>query len=171
VKQTRQQGSAASAAPAAAPATPPPAPRAAATLARAIAAERQEPRPMETILGELEAALPEEQALLRFLAAKDRAHRHTFYVKSERLWYRRLGFRVMRPLFVVALLAATGFSLQRVVDPTLAFACFVAGMVALYLAIQFWSLRGMRQDEDKLQAVEREYRRELEEMADGLERR
>jgi hypothetical protein len=29
----------------------------------------------------------------------------------------------------------------------------------------------MRQDEDKLQAVEREYRRELEEMADGLERR
>lgn len=146
-------------------------PERAAAVARAVAAEQKEPRPIESVLADLEAALPAQAPLFRFLAAKDREHRHAFYVKSERLWYRRLGFRVMRPLFVVAILAAVGFSLQRVVDPTLAFACFVGGMVALYVAIQFFTIRWMRQDEAKLEAMRRQYHRELEEIASALERR
>ena len=91
-------------------------------------------------------------------------------MKSERLWYRRFGFRVMRPLFVVAVLAAIAFSFQRVVDPTLAFACFVGGAAVLYLAIQIFAMRWMRQDEAKLAEVEKAYRRELEELRDELAR-
>ena len=139
-------------------------------LLRLVETEASDPLPFETFLERLEEAHPDDAVVARLLRAKDRQHRHTYYVKSERLWYRRFGFRVMRPLFIVAVLAAIAFSFQRVVDPTLAFACFAGGAAVLYLAIQIFAMRWMRQDEAKLAEVEKSYRRELEELRDELAR-
>lgn len=139
-------------------------------LLRLVEAEAKEPLPYESFLERLPTVHPDDPALVRLLRAKDRQHRHAYYVKSERLWYRRFGFRIMRPLFVVAFLAAIAFSFQRALDPTLAFACFAGGAAALYLTIQVFSMRWMRQDEAKLAEVETTYRRELEALRDELAR-
>lgn len=137
-------------------------------LIRMIEREIEHPGTPQELHTGLRNLMPEAEALLRLLQLKDEHHRRAFYVKSESVWYRRFGWRIMRPLFLIAVLAAIGFSAQRAIEPTLAFACFVLGAVAVYLSIQYFAHRWSRQDLEKLTQYEAEYRRELTALRDEL---
>ena len=137
-------------------------------LAAVLEREVEEPRSHDQFLDDLTEALPDQETLLRLLKAKDRHHRHAFYVKSELIWYRRFSWKIMRPLFVVAVLAAIGFSFQKMVDPTMGFASFVLGAVSVYLAIQFFAHRWMRQNEDRLKIVQTGYQDEVRALLNDL---
>jgi hypothetical protein len=137
-------------------------------LAAMIERELEEPREPARLQDELREELPELAPALRLLALKDEEHRTAFYVKSEGLWYRRFGFRMMRPLLLVGVLAAVGFLLQRAVDPALGLACFAAGAFAFYIVLQIFAWRWSRQDEGRLAALRDRYRLRLEALRDEL---
>lgn len=137
-------------------------------LVAVLEREVEEPRSHDQFLDDLTEALPDQGTLLRLLKAKDKHHRHAFYVKSELIWYRRFSWKIMRPLFVVAVLAAVGFSFQKTVDPTMGFASFVLGAVSVYLAIQYFAHRWMRQNEDLLNKVQTGYQDEVRALLDDL---
>ncbi len=118
---------------------------------------------------ELERAFPDLEPALRLAALKDEEHRTAFYVKSEHVWFRRFGFRMMRPLFVVAVLAAVGFSLQRAIDPAIALACFLGGAFAFYAVLQGFAYRWSRKDLGRLDEARVRYRRSLELLRDELD--
>lgn len=133
-----------------------------------ISDEIRVPGSHDEVLKELEERFPEDRPLLRFLAAKDDQHRHAFYLKSQHVWYRRLGWKIMRPLFVVSVLAAIGFSLQRVVDPTLGVAAFLGGAAAMYIVLQIFAHRWAYKELGKMGEVNARYRLELESLLEEL---
>ncbi len=133
--------------------------------------ESREPGSHSSVLDELETAFPEDGPLLKFLAAKDDQHRHAFYLKSQHVWYRKLGWRIMRPLFIVAVLAAVLFSLQRVIDPALGVASFLAGAAAFYVVLQIFAHRWAYKELARLDEVNERYRKSLEELMSELRRK
>jgi hypothetical protein len=137
-------------------------------LAALIERELRNPRPYSEVTEEVSDLLSGDEAALRFLRAKDDHHRHAFYVKSEAVWYRRFSWRIMRPLFVVSAVAAVGFVFQPVMDPALGLAAFILGGVCVYLAIQYFAHRWMRQNEERLREVDSRYTSELSEILDDL---
>ena len=134
-----------------------------------IEKELEYPRPYEQFLGDLREQFPHDGALLRLIQLKDKQHRFSFYVKSEHVWYRRFGWRIMRPLFIVAVLAGIGFLFQKIVDPALGFAAFLGGAVCVYLSIQYFAQRWMNQSQKRLDDIESEYRAELERIREELQ--
>lgn len=134
-----------------------------------IERELEYPRPYVQFLDDLKADFPRDKLLLRLIQLKDKQHRFSFYVKSEHVWYRRFGWRIMRPLFIVAVLAGIGFLFQKIMDPALGFAAFLGGAVSLYLAIQYFAQRWMNQSQKRLDDIEGEYRKELERIRDELQ--
>jgi len=106
---------------------------------------------------------------LRLLDLREELRRATFYVQSEHVWYRRFGFRMMRPLFLLATLAAAGFLLQRTIDPALGLLCFAGGAFLFYATLQLFAWRWARIDERKLAEIRDGYRRRLQRLHDELE--
>ncbi len=140
-----------------------------AKLRSLIARELESPADPDAFRRALDDAFPDLRPALRLAAIKDEEHRTTFYVKSERVWFRRFGFRIMRPLFVVAILAAVGFSLQRAIDPTLALGCFLAGAFSFYAALQFFAFRWSKADQTRLDEARERYRMRLQRLRDGFD--
>ena len=134
-----------------------------------IEREQDDPREPARLQEEVREQFPDLEPALRLLALKDEEHRTAFYVRSESVWYRRFGFRMMRPLFLVAVAAAAGFLLQQAVDPALGLACFAAGAFAFYVVLQVFAWRWSRQDERKLAELHDRYRQRLERLADELD--
>ena len=137
-------------------------------LIRIIDEERKSPGAYSEVLKELETAFPDAAALMRFLVAKDDQHRHAFYLKSQHMWYRKVGWKIMRPLFVVAVIGAVLFSLQKVIDPTLGVAAFIAGAAAFYVAFQLFAHRWSNQELKKMEGVNARYRETLESLLKDL---
>jgi hypothetical protein len=140
-------------------------------LASLIERELKTPRSYGDVLEELAEICAEERDVMRFLRAKDDHHRHGFYVKSEEVWYRRFSWRIIRPLFLVALLAAIAYSFQRIVDPALGLASFVLGAVCVYLGIQYFAHRWMHQNQTRMKEVEDRYAADLESLLEELRAR
>jgi hypothetical protein len=136
-----------------------------------VAREIEAPGDYPKLREDLQDALPRLEPALRLLALKDEEHRTAFYVKSEALWYRRFGFRMMRPLFLVSLVAAVLFLLQDAIDPALALGCFVIGAFAFYVVLQVFAWRWSRADEKKLGEIRHRYRQRLERLRDELDDR
>jgi hypothetical protein len=130
-------------------------------LRKLLEREIERPGSYGSALEDLAELFPDQRLLFEFLRARDEEHRHAFYAKSQHVWYRRFGWRIMRPLFIVAILAGVGFSLQRAVDPTLGVACFLAGAAALYITIQIFAHRWAQRDLKQLDAVRERYRERL----------
>ncbi|MBN1772886.1 MAG: hypothetical protein JXB32_16565 [Deltaproteobacteria bacterium] len=131
--------------------------------------ELESPRDDASFRQELLEVLGSLEPALRLLDLKEELRRSTFYVKSEHVWYRKFGFRMMRPLFLVSTLAAVGFLLQDALDPTLALLCFVGGAFLFYVVLQLFAWRWARLDERKLAEFRDRYRRRLERLRDELE--
>ncbi len=141
-------------------------------LAEIIRAEIESPGSQGAVLDALREALPEEDApLLEFLAAKDEQHRNAFYAKSQHVWYRRFGWRIMRPLFILAVLAAAGFCLQRAVEPVLGATCFIGGAAALYVLIQIFAHLWAGRDLKRIEEINARYRERLKALLDGMDPR
>jgi hypothetical protein len=138
------------------------------TLVKLIERELDDPRPFSEVSEQVAGVLGGDREALRFLQAKDDHHRHAFYVKSEAVWYRRFSWRIMRPLFIMSALAAIGFLFQSVVDPALGLGIFILGGVCVYLAIQYFAHRWMRQNEERLIEVDSRYATELRNILDDL---
>jgi uncharacterized membrane protein len=139
-------------------------------LTSLVERELQHPRPYDEVLEDLSEITTGDPAMLRFLRAKDDHHRHAFYVKSEEVWYRRFSWRIMRPLFLVAAIAAIAYIFQRIIDPALGLASFILGAVCVYLAIQYFAHRWMRQNQERLREVDRRYASELENLLSDLQK-
>lgn len=120
------------------------------------------------LLEALKEASLADPAVLAFLAAEDEHHRNSFYAKAQHVWTRRLGWRIMRPLFLVAVLGAIGFCLQRAVDPALGATLFLGGAAAFYVALQlfahFWAERDLR----KIAGIDARYRDRLRALLEDL---
>jgi len=137
-------------------------------LATLIEREIKYPGPYSEVLEEMSGLYAEDRDALRFLRAKDEHHRHAFYVKSEEVWYRRFSWRIIRPLFIVSAIAAVGFLFQKIMDPALGLAAFILGGVCVYLAVQYFAHRWMRQNEERLKEVDGRYTSELRSLLDEL---
>jgi hypothetical protein len=118
----------------------------------------------------LSEQFPEHRNLLRFLALHDRHARQVFYIKAERAWFRRFGWRVIRPLLILGILAGLGFGLQRTVDPTLGVMLFLAGAASLYVVVQLMAHRWANRDLKRLPRLEADYRAEVEALLETLKR-
>lgn len=132
--------------------------------------EARSPGSLTQVLNDLGAAFPDDAELMKFIGAKDDQHRHAFYLKSQHVWYRKFGWKIMRPMFVLALIAAVIFSLQRAIDPTLGVACFLAGAAAMYATIQVFANRWAYKELAKLDEVNARYRQSLELLLEDLKR-
>lgn len=137
-------------------------------LVALIERDLESPRNDEQFRQELLDACRSIEPALRLLDLREELRRSTFYVKSEHVWYRRFGFRMMRPLFVIAVLAAVGFLLQRVVDPAIGLLCFLGGAFVFYAVLQVFAWRWARLDERKLAEIRERYRLRLERLRDEL---
>lgn len=135
-----------------------------------IKGEVHSPGSLTEVLNDLGTAFPDDTELMRFICAKDDQHRHAFYLKSQHVWYRRFGWKIMRPMFVLAVIAAVVFSLQRAVDPTIGVACFLAGAAAMYATIQVFANRWAYKELAKLDEVNARYRQSLEQLLGDLKR-
>jgi hypothetical protein len=129
-------------------------------LAEIVRSELETPEAMATTFERLGDEAPSAE-FWSFLKAKDLHHRASFYLRTENLIYRRLGWRLMRPLFLLAITAALGFSLQRKMDPTIGVGLFLAGAAAFFVTLQIlvhrWAWKGMRE----LERIDADYRRSL----------
>lgn len=127
------------------------------------------PGSVTELRADIEAAFPHLAPVLRFWAERDEEHRAAFYVRSESVWYRRFGFRMMRPLFVLGVLAAVGFALQRAIDPVLGLASFLAGAFGFYALLQVFAHRWSKRDLHRLDEIRAAYRMRLEALRDELD--
>lgn len=133
--------------------------------------EIEAPGSLGALVEELKGASLAEGPLLEFLAAADERHRNAFYAKSQHVWSRRLGWRIMRPLFILAGLAAVGFCLQRAVDPTLGTVLFLGGAAAFYVILQVFLHLQAERDLRKLEGIDARYRDRLRLLLKELEAR
>ena len=126
------------------------------------------PGSVDDALDSLSEVSPDLEPFARFLKLKDQQHRSAFYVKSEHVWYRRLGWRLMRPLFVLGIIAAVVFSLtfrgRAGLDPTVATALFLGGAASFYVVLQVFIHRWAQQNVKKLDGISADYRRRLREL-------
>lgn len=134
-------------------------------LEREIAA----PGSVDEAVDSLREAFPELRFAVRFLKLKDDHHRHAFYLKSESVWFQRFGWRLMRPLFILALIAAVLFSVQRQIDPTLGIAVFLAGAASFYVVLQVFIHRWAFRDRAKLDEINARYRERLRELLEEMD--
>lgn len=130
-------------------------------LRKLIERELEHPGSYGTALDDLSELFPDQRPLFEFLRARDEEHRHAFYAKSQHVWHRRFGWRIMRPLFLLAMGAGIAFSLQRAVDPVLGVALFLGGAGALYVLIQVFAHRWAERDLKQLDAARERYRERL----------
>jgi len=132
-------------------------------LEKILQQEIASPASEKVLLDRLSRELPDQAALLDFLALKIEHSQRLFYVRAERAWFRRFGWRIIRPTLVLGVLASVGFALQRRVDPTLGIMLFLAGAATLYVVIQLMAIRWADRNLKKLPDFEAEYRSRLEE--------
>jgi len=151
-------------------------PEARARLRSIIDRELDAPGEPERFFRGIEEAFPDLEPAVRLWTIRDEDHRSTFYVKSESVWYRRFGFRMMRPLFalaiaaaIVLIVAARYTTLGQVVDPTIALACFLAGAFAFYATLQGFAHRWAKKDIRMLDELRGRYRLRLERLRDELD--
>jgi len=137
-------------------------------LEKVLQQEIEAPASDRALFDRLARDLPDQAALLDFLALRLEHVQRVFYVRAERAWFRRFGWRIIRPFLGVAVLASVGFALQRSVDPTLGVMLFLAGAAALYVIIQLAAMRWANRDLKKLPDFEAEYRARLEAQIDRL---
>ncbi len=122
--------------------------------------DADEARPFEEVAAELaqHETHGELGALLAALAAADRKR---IWVKARAEAFRRLGWRLMRPLLATGFLGALVFVLQRAIDPILGLTLFLCGAGMLYVILQLYLHRWGQKDEAALETVRAELRANL----------
>jgi hypothetical protein len=137
-------------------------------LDRLLQQEIESPASDRALFDRLAEEFPDQRALLDFLALRlEHSQRH-FFLRAERAWVRRFGWRIIRPFLVVSLLASVGFALQRAIDPTLGVVLFLAGAAALYVVMQLLLMRWAARSQRRLPDLEAEYRDRLQEQLERL---
>ena len=139
------------------------------SVADLVRQELESPAGFEDLVGRVGESFPDFKPLWAFLVLKDSQHRHAYYVKSEHVLFRRLGWRLMRPLFVLALIAAVVSVLQQALDATLVLGLFLAGAASLYVVVQIFLHRWAWRDMKRLRSLDEEYRRKLSALLESLE--
>ena len=100
------------------------------------------------------------------LAAAGRAlaehERREALVRAEEAWFRRMGWRVMRPMLAVGILAAAFFAFgQEGVDPATGFGIFLLGAGAFYVVLQVYLHLWARADRHALERARADLRARL----------
>ncbi len=142
--------------------------RATRRLIELIERELRQPRAFEEIARELPDLLPREPQLGAVLAALAEADRKRFWVKSQVLWFSRFGWRLIRPMMTIGILATGAFFLIDPGESGSHLLYFLMGVAGLYVTLQVYAHFWSRHDEKKLAAAERELRERLRDILDGL---
>jgi len=132
--------------------------------------ELESPRPFGDVANELGQLLPEDLQLARALRVLADADRKRFWVKSQVLWFKRFGWRMIRPMMAVGLVAAAGFMLQSSIEPTRGLMLFLSGVASFYVMLQIYAHFWSRHDEKKLASTEAALASELREILRDIER-
>jgi hypothetical protein len=132
-----------------------------ARLRRLLEQAEAAPRPYERVLAELDEIVPEHPELPETLRLLAEADRRRFWLRAERHWYARFGWRMMRPLLAVAIVGALVFLLQRAVQPALGLSLFLLGASAFYFVFQLYAHRWSVASERRLAAEEQRWREAL----------
>ncbi len=130
-----------------------------------IRREIDQPGSQEEVLSRLRDCYPDLEPLWQFLSLKDHQHRHSFYVKAEHVFCRRLGWRLMRPMLLLSVPAAVlltlVFSRAKGIDATLAVGLFLGGIAAFYVVLQVFIHRWAWKDMRQLDSLDQDYRQKL----------
>lgn len=125
----------------------------AARLLHVLEREAREPRALREVLSELEDLPAGTPLLAEAIAELAEGERRRRLARTQAEWFRRLGWRLMRPLFALAVVAALAFLAQRIIAPALGFVLFASGAAALYAVIQAY-VHAWSRDGEKLAAAE-----------------
>jgi len=83
-------------------------------------------------------------------------------VRAEAAWFRRMGWRVMRPMLAVGILAAAFFAFgQESIDPATGFGIFLLGAGAFYVVLQVYLHLWARGDRRALERARADLRARL----------
>jgi len=89
-------------------------------------------------------------------------------VRAEAAWFRRMGWRVMRPMLAVGFLAAAFFALgQESIEPTTGFGIFLLGAGAFYVVLQVYLHLWARGDRRALERARADLRARLRDLTGG----
>ncbi len=106
------------------------------------------PRAIEEIVQQLDAGIVADPLLAPVLVQLAASERRNAILSTEVDAQRRLGWRIVRPLFALAVVALPLFVWQKWVDATMGYALFVGGAACCYLVLQVylqsWITRGER---------------------------
>lgn len=128
-------------------------------IARSSARGEQMSRELGRALG----ATGEDSKRLEALVALENAR---LVSATERASYRRLGWRLMRPLVGLALIAAPLSFFQKAVPPALALVFVFIGAFGLYLLLQAYVTTWARRAERNYQITSEELERAARELDD-----
>ena len=138
-------------------------------LEELIEREGRSPRPLPEVLREIEEAHFDPPQLQALLAALAEADRERLRVALEAEWFRRFGWRLMRPLLAVGVAGALLFLFQHAVEPTLGLSLFLLGAAALFVVLQLYVHRWSRKDLKRRDAAQQRLRTRLEEIRSRLD--
>ncbi len=86
--------------------------------------------------------------------------------RAESAWFRRMGWRVMRPMLAVGILAAAFFAFgQESIDPATGFGIFLLGAGSFYVVLQVYLHRWARAGRRRLEEDRRALRARLRQLA------
>lgn len=136
-------------------------------LRELIERELASPRPFEEVAREFPELVPGTEGVADVLRALARADRARFWVRAERRWHQRFGWRLIRPLMFVGLAGAAVAVLQSAFEPTAALILFLTGAASLYIVLQVYTHLWSRSADRRLAEIEREFRDELGRLRDA----
>lgn len=137
-------------------------------LADLMFAELRKPGDVQKVFAEAERRVDEARPLVDFFISKDRQHRTTFYLESQRTWFRGFGWTMARALMLFSVAAAGIFALGggRVTPDQLG--TFIFGASAFYVFLYMLSLRRIGKEEKKIAGILEVYRAEVRAILDEL---
>ena len=138
-------------------------------LEKLIEKERHSPRPLPQILEEIGATHFDPPQLGPLLSVLAEADRERLRVALEAEWFRRFGWRLMRPLLAVGVAGALLFLFQSAIEPTLGLSLFLLGAAALFVVLQLYVHRWSRKDLKRRDAAQERLRNRLEEIRSLLD--
>ncbi|UCF67207.1 MAG: hypothetical protein JSV80_15735 [Acidobacteriota bacterium] len=135
-----------------------------------IERELDRPRPFEQVARELPNLLTADPQLAETLRLLATADRERFWIKSEATWFRRFGWRLMRPMLATGLLAAGVFFFGDISNRARAFLMFLLGAGSFYVVLQLYIHRWSATEEKKLAESQRTLREQLQRVLAELDR-
>ena len=109
----------------------------------------------------------EPEGLAELRQTLEEADRRRLWLRGEAEWFRRLGWRLVRPLLALAILAALVMTLQTRIEPTVGLTLVLSGAGGFYIVLQLYVAWWSRRRPRELERIQRQLALELGSSEDG----